>query len=227
MSKVNLFESISSFHAKYLEINKKDNFQKKKKFENVNRQLTLLEAKTQEEANLWKTSALNQNFFQHQFVSDSKTLKRRANFIKNMGSILRATAEVCRMVALVFLGIGVLNLGSLGILVALGSSGIALNVAAIKIRLAFAIGLVASGIFSGVSYYVIHQAASLLSHNKVIRQSRSLNSENFNNFLKRFVEKEGDVLSQEKKEDRQLHDLYLNFKHSAKEISRHILNRRS
>jgi hypothetical protein len=77
----------------------------------------------------------------------------------------------------------------------------------------FGASLVGLGIFSKLSSIIANKTAKVLNSSRTIRQNRAINSQNFNQFVEKFVNRDGFKIGENDKLNKELHAIYLDYKY--------------
>lgn len=132
--------------------------------------------------------------------------------IKQAAKALQVVALFAGTLALAALGYALIA-SPIGIVAAMAGAAGAL----LGLKVAAITGLVSVAL--SLTYMLAKETALLLNKSESIRAKRAYCSENFKQFVEKFVNKDGFSITQHQKQDRELHKLYLSYKYSVLSIT--------
>lgn len=219
MSKINLFQTLDSFYSRVDSLNQpnsKDIANFKKKFYETREAVNALQIRTQEAVNLWKTlpSSFNSEAAE---ITDLNKIHQRAKLIKYAAIAVQFLAGAVAIIGLISLVASATYLSSA--LLCIGAAGIIIGISSERVNEMIGISTKTNSQLLTKALHLYSQNIALgLNYFEVIRQNRAVRSENFREFVNKFVNTTSYTVHDNARTNGDLHRLYLNFKYDLKAL---------
>lgn len=218
MAKINLFRTVEEFYSNFENLSNPDskeiaNF--KKKYHDTKEAVELINVKTLEAVASWKITQAN---VKQETLDNSDIIKihQKAKLIKNGTLAIQIIAALTTVIALLSIVASSIYLSSILLITGAIATIVTINLSKIKELLGVnaktpSLQLPTLAFFS--------KTISLLQNRiQIIRQNRLIKSENFRNFVEKFVAIDGYPIKESALADLNLQAIYIKYKYALKEL---------
>ncbi len=213
MPSMDLFKTIENVYNPDVLKNTLYKFEDDKKKENTKKRedIEKLNTTIQEKTNKVKSSLKSAPPNEAKPTVDAEKLHKRAKTIRKASKVLQKVAAALSALAMFALIGGVGYVAGAGLLFALGTAA--------TMQLIVGGWFVGAGVGLIITSTVTSKTAKILNSLKTIRQDRAIHSKNYQQFIDKFVNRDGFTLSEKDKTSRQLQAVYLDYKSAIKTMA--------